>query len=115
MSTPKRTMLSWKILRPGPAAPVEMSPKSSGPVAMTTSANHEKAPPVSAWFANHNVKSSTKRGNVTTNTVPRSVPVIVPAPPMRMMAMNSTESSRFHVSGIKRPNTEPRSAPAMPA
>ena len=47
--------------------------------------------------------------------MPSSAPAIVPAPPMRMMAMNSTDRIRFQYSGGSRPTNEANSAPAMPA
>ena len=55
------------------------------------------------------------RGVSTTKNVPSSVPAMVPAPPMRRMAMNSTERTRFQYSGGRRPAKEANSAPAMPA
>ena len=40
---------------------------------------------------------------------------MVPTPPMRMMAMNSTDRARFQYSGGRRPMKEANNAPPTPA
>ncbi len=115
MRSPYRTRLAWKMLRPGPWAASDKNPKSPSPVVITTFAGAASHVSLAICSLKNPVRFSTTLGSSRTKRVPSTTPIVVPAPPIRTIAMNSTDRNRFHCSGGRKPRKVAYSPPATPA
>ena len=82
---------------PGATWASETKPKSPVPVLTKKSQKSPTARYRPPAHSSSRTKCSRFCGSRTTKNVPSNVPAIVPAPPMRMMAMNSTDEDEVPV------------------